>query len=127
MITLATLPHATAQQVFDQVSSHLLAQGKRSADESKYQPLVNGQADACMYRGPQGLKCAAGCLIGEGEYNYNMECRGWDTLVRHGVVPPAHQELIVQLQSIHDSCRPSKWSEALDRLATRMGLKFTAP
>lgn len=32
MITLKTLPNATAQEVFDQVATHLLTQGEKSVD-----------------------------------------------------------------------------------------------
>jgi hypothetical protein len=53
MITLETLPQATAQEVFDQVATHLLTQRQRSTTKGN-----------CAYRGDDGLKCAAGCLLG---------------------------------------------------------------
>jgi len=46
MITLKTLPQATAQEVFDQVARHLLTQGKKSISENN---------QYCMYR---FLKCS---------------------------------------------------------------------
>ena len=60
MITLKTLPQATAQEVFDQITQHLLQQGKAAKS-------VTG---ACRYRieTAEGiLKCAAGCLIADDE------------------------------------------------------------
>ena len=66
MITLKTLPQATAQDVFDHVTQHLLKQGKRSVSST----------GACQYRTEQAegvLKCAAGCLITDDEYNSKFE------------------------------------------------------
>ncbi len=54
-ITLATLPEATAQEVYSQVRKHLLTQKMKSIEEGK----------GCVYRGPDGLMCAAGCLISD--------------------------------------------------------------
>ena len=61
MITLKTLPQATAQEVFDQVTQHLLKQGK----------AARSGTGACRYRVEtrgEILKCAAGCLIADDEY-----------------------------------------------------------
>ena len=60
-ITLKTLEQATAQEVFDQVAEHMLTQYELS--------MLN---DTCVYRGYSGLKCAAGCLIGDDEYNNEL-------------------------------------------------------
>lgn len=63
-ITLKNLHEATEQQVFDQVAGHLLTQ-------KEVLP-----SPACFYRGPNGLKCAAGCLIANDEYmpeEFNLE------------------------------------------------------
>jgi hypothetical protein len=114
MITLKTLPDATAQEVFDQVAGHLLRQMQCS---------TNG--GWCMYRGPDGLKCAAGCLIGDDEYDIRrMEERGWDKLVSSGCVPHEHKELIENLQDAHDSGDTVGWREKLEIIADRHGLTF---
>jgi len=100
MITLKNLAQATPQQVFDQVATHLLTQMDRSADSD----------DTCAYRGQLGLKCAAGCLIADDEYKPYMEVRGsWGQLVNDELVPFEHEELIRQLQSVHDMNPPSNW------------------
>lgn len=52
----------TLQELFNIVSLHLLNQGQKSAHET-----------LCMYRGPNGMKCAAGVLIPDNEYNPSME------------------------------------------------------
>lgn len=90
MITLATLPQATAQQVFDQVARHMLTQNARS---------TNGAV--CKYR-EGGLKCAAGCLIGENEYLPELENKSWSVLQGRGKVPKEHADLICELQRVHD-------------------------
>lgn len=105
-ITLATLHEATAQQVFDQVATHLLAQGKESM-----------HAGMCKYR-HRGLMCAAGCLIGDDEYNAEkMESFNWSKLVRDGLVPNDYAELIYDLQVIHDANDPRWWAHRLRDVA----------
>ena len=101
-ITLATLSQATAQEVFDQVATHLLKQKTRSTSE-------NG----CAYRGPNGLKCAAGCLISDEEYKPDMEGAVWTRLFYNGYVSSHHMELIRGLQIIHDSYPPAEWEHEL--------------
>lgn len=108
MITLKTLPQATAQEVFDQVATHLLKQNQKAIN-------VDG---CCMYRAPSGLKCAAGCLIGDDEYTSEFEYEGWSLLVEdQRLVPDNHLDLILALQRIHDHYDPSLWQEKLSILA----------
>jgi hypothetical protein len=56
----------TEQEIFDTVALHLIKQGKQSIDAD----------DNCLYRGPEGLKCAIGCLIPDELYLSKMECHG---------------------------------------------------
>lgn len=110
-ITLKTLPLATAQQVFEQIASHLLTQNKKSMDNVY-----------CSYLNPKGLKCAAGCLIGGNEYSSIFEKNTWYYLVEEGLVPNNHKEIISHAQSIHDSRGPSAWKEELIILAEKFKL-----
>jgi hypothetical protein len=112
MITLKTLPQATAQEVFDQVAKHLLIQMKQST----------GPQGGCYYLNSEGLKCAAGCLIGDDEYHNGMESGTRSSLITHGKVPAFHESLICGLQVTHDSYTPSKWREQLRRLAKNYDL-----
>jgi len=113
MITLKTLPQATAQEVFDQVSRHLLKQGAKSKD-------ARGE---CMYK--QGKKkCAAGCLIGDDEYEKSMEGNPWSILSSRKKVPRRHRYLIMKLQKIHDVERAKTWELELKRLALARNLKW---
>lgn len=107
MITLKTLDQASAQEVFDQVAEHLLTQNRKSFD-MKY-------PDMCAYRGQDDLKCAAGCLIADDEYNKEMEGCSWDDFSMHS--PKKHFDLICKLQNIHDFHEPYEWKEKLKELA----------
>jgi len=126
-ITLATLPTATAQQVFEQVANHLLAQNARSImGDRKY--------ESCAYRGNDGMMCAAGCLIGDDEYNPLWEDKNWmalakpldeqdeDDIKRGFPGVSAHIDLIQDLQVVHDRCDVDRWREELIRVAQRRDL-----
>ena len=115
-VTLKTLAEATPQQVFDQVAKHLLEQGKRSMK------LDEDGDEFCLYRGPHGTMCAAGCIIADDEYKDNMEGRGWRNLVNLGYASNTHIDMIDALQSIHDQRKPSTWREGLLEISKRFNL-----
>ena len=52
----------TKQEIFDTVVTHLRKQAVRSM-----------RGPDCVYRSPDGLKCAVGCLIPDSEYKSNWE------------------------------------------------------
>lgn len=120
MITLETLPNATAQEVFDQVATHLLNQGERAAEEE----------GGCMYRSPDGLKCGAGCLISDEEHKAfedkedSLEWNSWNDLVSSGKVPGNHEELISEIQAMHDNEHPDDWADGLTNMASRFRLEI---
>lgn len=118
MITLKTLPTSTAQEVFDTVYAHLLKQNQKSRSTNN--------ENSCMYRGSNSLKCAAGCLIADDEYSYDMEYLLWATLAAKGLVPSNHVDLIRSLQDIHDSYKPSNWKSELSILATNLNLTISS-
>lgn len=115
-ITLATLPQATAQQVFAQVAIHLLTQKQKSIND----------INRCMYRGPYGLKCAAGCLIADDEYSFDFEGNSWASLMLDfpTMFPENHKQLIGELQYIHDDVTIDEWYDALTNLAMRHSLNY---
>lgn len=117
-ITLATLPKATAQEVFDQVVVHLITQGRPSKE-----------GGFCTYLNKEGLKCAAGCLISKEEYTTlhlaDSNRKLWSVLARNGVVPKEHVELITWLQQgAHDSWGISgnPLTDSLRKIATKYKL-----
>ena len=88
----------TLQEVFNIVSAHLLTQIKRSI-----KTLNGSYFSACAYRGKNGMKCAAGVLIPDDQYNPKMEGLFWDELVKANYVENKFVEEIAELQFIHDS------------------------
>lgn len=114
MITLKTLKEATKQQVFEQVAKHLLTQYQRSINEFGY----------CMYRGQNGCKCAAGCLIADDEYMEYFEDKTWNTLVVKNDFPSNHKEIIRDLQDIHDCFIVQEWKEELKDLGKKYDLSI---
>lgn len=115
MITLKTLEKATKQEIFDQVSEHLLMQMKKSETNDKI---------SCLYRGLDGLKCAAGCLIADDEYFKIMEWNEWNTLVEQHLVPNYHKELIQELQNIHDNYNVCNWKNTLRNFSIENNLEW---
>lgn len=119
-ITLKNLHEATAQQVFEQVVNHLLTQNRKA--------LAEGSKEACRYRAEDGAKCAAGCLIGEDEYNPGMgvfEGYSWRTLGNIGTVPKVHVDLISELQIVHDSYTVETWYDQLLKIGSMYYLDVT--
>lgn len=82
------------------------------------------------------MSCAAGCLISDEEYesfkfekeekNF-LEGHQWEDLIGYGHVPDTHEDLIVDLQHIHDESLADTWEEKLSDYANRHGLKFNPP
>lgn len=85
------------QNIFDTVVAAVIAQGARSQDEIGW----------CMYRGPNGLKCAAGHLIPDDRYDPRMEgnvIREVNNKFELGL--DANINLIQALQFAHDNASP---------------------
>ena len=126
MITLKTLPTATEQEVFDQVATHLIRQCGKSIKELGFDGGLLRFVSA--YRGDDGLKCAAGCLIADDEYDIGMERTLWRVLVSQGKIPKKHWLLIDALQIVHDWMdKPddiNSWILGLKRVAEHYNLEF---
>lgn len=95
------------QLIFDIVATHLLTQKAKSVN--KY--------GACMYRGLNGLKCAAGALISDEEYDPKMENMGISGVIsRFGLywnMDYADQHFVSRLQHIHDLYAVQDWKAEL--------------
>lgn len=108
----------TEQEVFDIVAAHMLKQNKRSISHIQSKGFVG-----CAYRGDNGLKCAAGCLIPDEIYNRNFESIAWRLLVVNHRFPHDHARLITDLQYIHDNYEPKNWRKQLADVAFYFSLK----
>jgi len=85
------------QEIFNTVAVHLFRQGHRA---------MNGSA--CVYRAPNGDKCAVGALISDEDYSQSFECSPIGIIARD--LPGWFEEnvsLLVELQTIHDF--PGNW------------------
>lgn len=93
----------TAQEVFDKVVNHLYTQGRPAKEDGK----------SCRYRGPNGTKCAVGCLIPDDEYRpimeYKIVCSINRMIDQHLIEAPVtkkligeHENMLSDLQLVHD-------------------------
>jgi len=113
-ITLATLDQVTEQEVFEQISRHLLYQNKKSLNDYIKNDLL--RYNACAYRGRDNTKCAVGCIIGDNEYKKDFEGQSWNGLLSVLGIKTAHWNIIDELQQIHDSVKVVNWKYKLIEL-----------
>lgn len=96
----------TTQEIFNRVARHLLTQGARAA---------NPVTGACLYRAPDGKKCAVGCLIPDDKYRADFEgCLMGPGIFEAAVGAPSHERrrdfnLLLDLQAVHDGKMPCNW------------------
>jgi hypothetical protein len=101
--------------LFEKIKTHLLTQNEKSVD--KY--------GLCMYRGLNGLMCAAGCLIPNHKYNPEMEeTSSSDIDFFRSTFNDAENALITAFQVLHDGLDPSEWASEIDRLEEMGSLEF---
>lgn len=105
------------QQIFNKVAEHLLTQMAVSEDEF-----------GCLYRGPNGLKCAVGILIPDDLFEVELEnsdvyslfdCLGPEGRKRIGITRYRTLDFLADLQCIHDSFPPDSWRAELRVLANK--------
>lgn len=112
----------TDQETFDTVVRHLHRQGK---------PAVDAFGN-CVYRAPDGCRCAAGCLIPDDKYRESMEHCSADAdqvggvLLSEGHDPrlARHLQFLVHddLENWGDGGLNARGVERLRHLAVRYGL-----
>jgi hypothetical protein len=103
----------TKREVFDIVKNHLLTQNKRSVDEY----------GRCMYRAPDGSKCAIGCLIPDERYKPELEkLAAYSNEVLASLEGVLSDEesgwgmFLNSLQSVHDNYHVHDWSRQLAKI-----------
>jgi len=96
----------TKQEMFDKVLDHLRAQGKRSHEKGK----------GCLYRGPNGLRCAIGALIPDEAYDEAIDLGGIGVFDLPSEIKEAcgidieNNRLASDLQELHDD--PTNWDQS---------------
>jgi hypothetical protein len=117
-ITLKNLHLFSAQEVADQITNHLLTQMKVS--------YKNNSKNDCAYKiideNGNTLKCAAGCLIADDEYQTDFEGNSWYSIIEYFNISSNHQDLIRDFQTIHDSEEPSNWKKSIKNVYDRESL-----
>lgn len=94
----------------------------------------------CMYRAPNGAKCAIGHLISEEEYDEQMEHLDVKTALKEGLLPLRFSEdidFLFEIQKVHDQYvwsdidseewleeRPTKLKDSMKNFAVAKGLQF---
>lgn len=106
------------QEIFNEVSTHLLAQNKQSR-------IGSSNDMACVYRGPNNLKCAIGCLISDQDYSPSMERKGIGQLIKDFSCMEKYEPIaafLFDLQMIHDRYEPEYWLNMLNEFADKWNL-----
>jgi len=113
----------TAQEILNTVAQHLIKQGRKSLRPDAYDDPDDLDGDGCAYLSKDGLKCAVGCLLEEGEYYPEMESKNVDGL--RDLLPGrlrGHTDLLTSLQLIHDAHPVADWPRQLRELSESQGL-----
>lgn len=104
----------TNQEAFTAMVQHLRKQGCKSQDE---------QHQTCLYRGPNGLKCAVGVLIPDEEYRDEWDEKGWQVAKLECVsLRGIDMHLLKQMQSTHDHISVPFWESHFEGIANQFRL-----
>ena len=109
----------TRQEIFDIACKGLLTQMKKSEG-----------AEKCLYRGPDGTKCAIGFLISDetaADFNESSVGSLPFRVIQNEIGLSGTRDnlyFLADLQAVHDSGEPEEWEGLLKALATKEGLVF---
>jgi hypothetical protein len=109
------------QKTFDIVVNALRKQGEKSVSDV--------DVNSCLYRGPNGLKCAAGHLIPDELYNKKMEGVSCDHIQVSEVLQKCGHDhkFVKRLQWVHDDLNVNRWEDFFKVLAIEYGLIYNEP
>lgn len=118
----------TNQEVFNKVVDHLRKQNAKSIGRNPIR--FHSDEEYCLYRGTNGLKCAAGCLIPDCIYEESFETGKFSAVMSRSselnVMYQHNYHLILMLQNIHDICEIKDWEVMFEITARKFNLKFTS-
>ena len=101
----------TDEGVFEFVKQHLLTQGQKSESIT-----------SCLYKQPNGMSCAIGCLIENEFYNDNLEFKNGDDPVVINAIKQSlpnwviNKNILIELQELHDEIEVDEWEWQLEIL-----------
>ena len=124
------------QETFDLVLNGMRAQGGPSAVVDS-----SGHGVQCLYRGPNGRKCAVGLIIPDKDYNPSIEGTTASKALGMSLVEGT---ILDGLQRVHDRCAYkrnasdlydpvtdeeffAKWEPAMKSFAEKHNLHYTPP
>jgi hypothetical protein len=105
--------------VFCYIRNHLETQNAKSQLAEEKLDVNEISNIFCAYRSPDGLSCAIGCLIEDKHYSAGLEKNDvYDMSVRAAIVKSIpnwelNEELLADLQHIHDVVSVEKWKNHL--------------
>lgn len=102
------------KEAFQIAKKHLLCQMKKSE-------AVVDQTFKCLYRGPNGLKCAVGALIPDDEYKAWHDNASLSDVARETSLSLLSLHMLRDLQALHDHEPIHKWALGLERLELKYG------
>ncbi len=115
----------TNQEAFDIVLRELRKQGRASVADAGGGPGID-----CRYRGLDGLKCAAGHLLPDSEYDDKFEGDAVSVIEFFKTLGPS-ESLLERLQEAHDTelarLGVEAWELRMSRIACRHGLEYAPP
>jgi len=110
----------TNQSAFDTMVNHLLKQGEKSRAYDR---------STCLYRNPDGLKCAIGAILPDDLYVSSMENKLAQSLMHD--YPTIGQlwenlsiNLLAKMQYIHDNRAVSEWYDEFKAIADDFNLSM---
>jgi len=106
------------QQAFNKMCNHLMKQMKKAG-------YMEDGLFVCLYRAPNGTKCAVGAIIPDKYYKKEMEHSSASNLKLYvdGPFKNLGQQFINEVQAIHDEKPPSKWAQRLRAVAKKYKLE----
>lgn len=98
---MVSVKYSSFQEIFDYVAEKIVEQGGFSYDRDRGKD-EEGEV-LCLYRSPDGKKCAAGWLIPDSEYRPNMEhCYAGALEFFSNTLEETKLSFVLRLQDCHD-------------------------
>lgn len=119
----ACTPNSVLQAAFDKSTAALLAQGAKSFGE------VPNVGSACLYRGPEGRKCAIGHLMSDEQiafFEIKEDTNVWTfpSGLLNQLLPEVDEAIgakfLSELQRAHDRASPSTFVADFTRVANEV-------
>lgn len=116
------------QELFNQMVAGLASQGWKQSIQYDIPTVDQTKVDVCMYRGPDGRKCAIGWLIPDERYKKRMEGKPITSIIYALPdfinITDAMKVTLAELQQLHDNAKSGELKEAFQLYANKNQLTF---